>query len=232
MPKDDHYQGRRTEPMFNAPAVVIVVVIAIVALHGLTYFLADKENTRLIYDYAVVPRRFFAPPGSEYAYPNMLAAGLTLVSTAFLHTGWLHVLVNAGMLLAFGAQVARILGPGWRAGGLWLLMFLVSTAAGSAVYLAMAGPDGGAAVGASGGVSGLIGAAFLVGFDGRGRSLISRSFLLMTAAFIGSNALLAFAGPSLVGGGIAWQAHLGGYVAGAVLMLLLLPRPMAPEEAV
>lgn len=218
--------------MFNAPAVVLVAVIAIVALHGLTYFLTDKDYTRLVYDYAVVPRRFFAPPGSEDAYPNIFAAGLTLVSTALLHTGWLHVLVNAGMLLAFGAQVARILGLGWRGAGLWLLVFLGSTAAGSAVYLAAAGASGGAAVGASGGVSGLIGAAFLAGFDGRGRSLVSRSFLLMTAAFIGSNALLAFAGPSLVGSGIAWQAHLGGYVAGALLMLLLMPRAAAPEDAV
>jgi membrane associated rhomboid family serine protease len=204
--------------------------VILVGIQGAISVLSIEDQTQILYDYALVPRRFFAPAGSPDAYPDMAAKLLTLVSTGFLHGGWLHVLVNTGMLLAFGTQVARLLGSGPRGVSLWLLLFLASVIAGSAAYLAIRGVDGGAAVGASGGISGLVGAAFLVGFDGQGRSLVSRSFLMMTAAFALGNGLLALAGPSIAGAGLAWQAHLGGYVAGALIMAVLARRP-APAPA-
>jgi membrane associated rhomboid family serine protease len=90
----------------------------------------------------------------------------------------------------------------------------------------------GAAVGASGGVSGLFAAAFLLDpFTGRRRQLWDRNFLVLTGVFIAINVLLVYAGPMLLGTGIAWEAHAGGYVAGALLMSILplrgLPRPQS-----
>jgi membrane associated rhomboid family serine protease len=223
--------------MFNAPPLVLGVAVGLVALHGLTYLLSSDGQERLIYDYALVPQRFFAPAGSPDAYPNIAAKLLTLVSTGLLHGGWLHVLVNSGMLLAFGAQVLRLLGSGVRGALLWLALLIVSTVAGSLAFLAFDHvlPSGAsAAVGISGGVSGLMGAAFLVGFDGRGGGLASPRFLTMTVAFLLANALLAFGGQSIAGAGIAWQAHVGGYVAGAAMMALLQAprrRPPPVEDA-
>ena len=231
MPKDDNYQGRRTEPMFNAPPLVLGVAVGLVALHGLTYLLAPDEQARLIYDYALVPQRFFAPTGDSDAYPNIGAKLLTLVTTGLLHAGWLHVLVNSGMLLAFGAQVWRLVGWGVRGALLWFALLIVSTVAGSLAYLAFDHflPSGaGAAVGISGGVSGLMGAAFLAGFDGRDSSLASRRFLSMTLAFLLANLVLALGGSAIAGAGIAWQAHVGGYVAGAAMMALLQGRRRQP----
>ena len=222
MPKDDNQP--RGEAMFNAPLIVVIVALGLVVLHGLTYLMSETAYTRLVYDYALVPRRFWAPAGSDDAYPNLIAKLLTLLSTGFLHSGWLHVLVNAGMLLAFGAQVARILGGGIQGAGLWMLLYCVSVVAGSALYLALNGVEHGAAIGASGGVSGLIGAAFIAGFDGQEGGLFSRRFLTMTLAFGLANALLAVASPYLLGAGLAWQAHAGGYVAGALMMAMLLRR--------
>lgn len=220
--------------MFNVPPLVLGVAVGLVALHGATYLLSPDGRQQVLYDYALIPERFFAPAGSPDAYPNIAAKLLTLASTGLLHGGWLHVLVNSGMLLAFGARVERLLGPGPRGGLLWCAMLLVSTVAGSLALLAydrVFGLAAGAAVGISGGVSGLMGAVFLVGFDSRNGVPALRSFLGMSMAFLLANALLAFGGPSLVGAGIAWQAHVGGYVAGAAMMALLLARRRPPPVA-
>jgi membrane associated rhomboid family serine protease len=76
-------------------------------------------------------------------------------------------------------------------------------------------------VGASGGTCGLIAAAFLIEIDGRRRKLGSREFLTTTVVFAAINAVLTFVAPYLFGMGIAWEAHVGGYVAGALLMAVL-----------
>lgn len=225
MAYDDTDQERRGEPMFNAPPLVVGVAVGIVALHALTYLLTPEGRDRLLYDYALVPQRFFAPAGSPDAYPNIFAKLLTLFSTGLLHAGWMHVLVNAGMLLAFGSQARRLLGPGLRGALWWLALLIVSTVAGSAAFLAFDAvlPSGAtAAVGISGGVSGLMGAIFVVAFDPRRGLVISPRFAAMTVAFLLANVLLAFSGSAIAGAGIAWQAHVGGYAAGAAMMALLL----------
>jgi membrane associated rhomboid family serine protease len=60
---------------------------------------------------------------------------------------------------------------------------------------------------------------------------MSRRFLTMTVAFLLANLLLAVGGSSIAGAGIAWQAHVGGYVAGAAMMALLLMRRRPPPVA-
>lgn len=218
---------RQREPIINAPVLVIGMALLLVALHGWTTLgMSIEDQIRLQYDYALVPRRFWAEATAEEAYPNLLAALVTLVSTGFLHGGWLHVIVNAGMLLAFGTPIYRGLGRSWLK---WLALYLGSVIGGSAMYLALTDVTNGAAVGASGGVCGLIAAAFLLDPYGRLQSPLSRSFVMMTLGFAAFNAVITFAGPTLLGMGIAWQAHVGGYIAGAVLMLLLAPRKSLAE---
>lgn len=218
------------EPVFSAPWLVVFMTLLLIALHGATYLLSDSDFVKLQYDYAVVPRRFWEEGQLAHGYPNIFAALITLVSTGFLHAGWLHVLVNAAMLLAFGAQTRRAMGPGAMGDLKWMLLFLGSIVGGSIGYLAAVDVTGPAAVGASGGTSGLMAAAFILDPYGRTVSPLSRGFLVMTVAFAIANLLLVFAGPALIGSGIAWQAHLGGYVAGALLMLALAPRRRRAEE--
>jgi membrane associated rhomboid family serine protease len=129
------------------------------------------------------------------------------------------------MLLALGAPPARYLGGSVTGSGKWMMVFLGAVAAGSAVYVLLAGPDGPPAVGASGGVSGMFAAAFLLHPLGGLRSPLDRNFLAMTGAFAAMNVIMALAGPVLVGGGVAWQAHAGGYVGGALMMALVGRRP-------
>ena len=124
------------------------------------------------------------------------------------------------MLLGVGKPVFEYLertGPTGRngAGYVFLLLFLVSVAGGSVAHLAATYPAGPPAIGASGGVSGLI-AAVLLAQQGARPRLISRTFLGASLVFLVANVVLALVGPSMMGASIAWQAHVGGYVAGAL----------------
>lgn len=226
-PIDDRHPPREPpkEPMFNAPLIVIGMALLLVALHGaVSFLLGDREWVEMMYDYALVPRRFWAEPGSEFAYADLGAKLVTLVTTAFLHGGWMHVLMNSGMLLAFGTPVARTFGHDPIGIGKWLALFLAAVVVGSLFYVAIRGEAGGVAVGASGGVSGFMAAAMLIAPDGTVRSPLSRGFGTFTAIFGVANVALAFAAPMVMGAGLAWEAHAGGYLAGAIFMLLLGPR--------
>jgi membrane associated rhomboid family serine protease len=209
------------EPFFRAPPIVLLTTLALLALYAAYFFTPFDEQQRILYHYALAPERFWAPAGSPKVYDSYAAGLVTLLSTSLLHGNWFHVIVNSLMALSFGAPVARALGPGFLGASKWMLLFVVSVVAGSAFYLALANASTPFAVGASGGTCGLIAAAFLIDFDGRKRKLWSREFLTTTAVFAALNAVLTLAGPYILGMGLAWEAHVGGYVAGALLMAVL-----------
>jgi membrane associated rhomboid family serine protease len=212
---------QRREPMFNAPVVVVGTATLLIVLFAIYFFMGFDEQQRLLYHYALAPERFWAPAGSPKVYDSYPAGLMTLVSTALLHGDWMHVIVNALMVLMFGTPVARALGVGFAGAGKWMLLFVVSIIAGSALYIGLADVQSYPAVGASGGTSGLIAAAFLLDQDGRRRTLWSREFVTLTVVFAVLNAILTLLGPYILGMGLAWQAHVGGYVAGALLMAAL-----------
>lgn len=212
------------QPLFNAPLIVVIMAILLVALYAAYAFAPFNEQQATLYDYALAPERFWAPAGSPDVYPDALSGLMTLVSTALLHGDWLHVIVNSLMLLVFGAPVARAFGKGPSAWGLWMIVFVGSVIGGSAFFLALATVETPWTVGASGGVSGLVAAAGLLDGYGMKQKLWSRRFLAYTAIFAAFNVLLialTIAAPYTLGMGIAWEAHVGGYIAGAVLMSVL-----------
>jgi membrane associated rhomboid family serine protease len=215
----------------HLPAVVLATGAALLLLFAAYSFAPFEERMGLLYDFALAPERFWAPAGSFKVYPDVASALLTLLSTALLHGDWFHVIVNSLMLLQFGIPVARALGPGIAGASAWMLLFVVSIISGSVLYIGLQEVTGPPAVGASGGTSGLIAAAFLLDpYTGRKRSLWSREFLTLTAVFAGINVLLVFAGPYLLGMGIAWEAHAGGYIAGALMMAIFPLRNVHPAR--
>lgn len=224
----DPSQSRR-EPIINAPLVVTATACVLVGLHALMMLASDQEYNGVIVDFALWPKRFWAAAGSDFAYANPLHGPLTLVSTALLHSGWMHVLTNAAMLLAFGAATARYLGSGWGGASRWVLLLLASIIAGSLLYVVVRGAEGMPAMGASGGASGLMAATFLIGPDGRLRSPISRQFLGVSLAFAFVNLILVLIGPQMLGAPIAWEAHAGGYLGGAAMMIILAPQYLKPR---
>ena len=148
-----------------------------------------------------------------------IPALLTLVTYAFLHGGWVHLLFNALLLAGLGLPVATVMGPARFVG------FFLATAIGAGIaHAAWHWSEPSIAVGASGVVFGVAAArawlmAAMRGIAGRER----HHFLLRQAAsWMLVNALIWLAGAlyadvSGTGIAIAWAAHAGGYVAGALL---------------
>ncbi len=209
------------QPILNAPLLVIGVAVMLVLLHTAFEFASPIDQLAISFDYALAPQRFWAPAGSDDVYPSAAAGLLTLLSSGLLHADWLHVLVNSMMLLALGTPVARALGENVAGAAAWMLLFLVSVIGGSALYLALATVDSPYLIGASGGVSGLFAAAFLLDPRGGKRTLWSKPFVGMTIAFAIANAALVLVAPFMLGMGVSWEAHAGGYIAGALVMALL-----------
>jgi membrane associated rhomboid family serine protease len=219
--------GEKRSPIIDAPVLVVLTSILLVGMHTAFAFASIDQQERILWDYALVPGRFWAAAGSSYVYPDHISGLLTLVSSSLLHADWQHVIINAAMLLVFGWPVARALGQNARGWALWMLLFVGSVVGGSGLYLALVDADAPLVIGASGGVSGLLAAYFLLDPWGGKRPLWSPRFVVFSTIFVLANLLLVFLEPHLSGMIISWQAHLGGYIAGAILMTLVPVRAHA-----
>jgi membrane associated rhomboid family serine protease len=128
--------------------------------------------------------------------------------------------MNAVAALAFGPPVARLYGGGARGTLAFFAFYLVCGVLAGLGYAAVDFGNVGA-VGASGAISGLVGAAARI-VQGRGRigSLFGSTMIAMTVGWMFANYVLGALGltPGAMGMQVAWQAHLFGYVAGALLV--------------
>lgn len=216
-------------PIINAPPLLAALVIVFLIAHGVRAYGGDSINLQMLYHGAVYPERFWGTLGmgdviagvnSAPAYNGPIPLVFSLFATAFLHGDWLHVVLNSAIFVAAGKPVYEAFSQG-RGGGatLFLSLFFLSVGAGSLLYLAGNYPDGPIAIGASGGVSGIIAAVLLMQgrkSGGPPARILSAPFLRVSAAFIIGNLILWVAGPAILGMNIAWQAHIGGYIMGAV----------------
>lgn len=147
-----------------------------------------------------------------------------LVSAAFLHGGLTHLGFNMYALYLFGPSLEREVGslP-------FAAMYVASALAGGAAYY-VSDPHG-VAVGASGAIFGLFGAWLVASYRGRHTSM-GRANLRHMLVLLGLNLVIGF----LPGTNIAWQAHLGGLVGGAVIAFVwslpALRNRQAPRTAV
>lgn len=126
-----------------------------------------------------------------------------LITTAFLHSGLMHIMFNMWALYILGPGIERQVGSLPFAG-----LYLASALLGSVAYVAF---NSGPAVGASGAVFGLFGAWLASSWRAR-HSVAGRSQLQSIGVILGINLLLPLAVPR-----IAWEAHVGGLVAGFVI---------------
>jgi membrane associated rhomboid family serine protease len=199
-------------PVTNA-LVAINAVIAVILLVPVWW-------QHAVFAGAMVPARFGADETTFTGLGVMVPAILTPISAAFLHGGIAHVALNMLMLLLIGKMVERVLG-----GGLYLLLYFVGAYA-AALAEWVAGPASMTPViGASGAISAIIG-AYVIQFPnkkpknwGPVPASIARPLHLL-AAWAALNLALGFVAPDL-GLGIAIWSHIGGFIAG-----LLLVRPL------
>jgi len=227
-------RNSRRPPIINAPPWVTALALVLLAAHGGRVLLSAGLEDALLWNVALIPERFWGwlgaslPPGAAEPYSNAFSAIAPVFTMAFVHGDWVHVGLNTAMLLGVGKPVYEYLertrGRGCnRSGELFLFLFFISVAGGSLAHLAANYPVGQPAIGASGGVSGLI-AIVLMAQQGAAPRLASRPFIGGSVVFLVANLVLAAIGPEMLGAGIAWQAHVGGYVAGALAFRLLMWR--------
>jgi len=224
-------ESRRAPPMINAPPFVTALALGIIALHGARLLLGSSMDMFFVDLGGVFPDRFWGwatgqqIPGGYAPYDNALAALIPLAGTALVHGSWSHVLMNTIMLIAVGKPVysvfARLKRSQLNVSLAFLGLFIAGVVGGSLAHLVSHYPTGAPAIGASGGVSGLIAAALMIQ-NGLPARILERRFLTASAVFFVGNLVLAFLGPSMFGSAIAWQAHIGGYLAGALLFRVMV----------
>ena len=156
--------------------------------------------------YAFLNGAFWRPVATGAAYPLFDEQWLTMyVSHAFLHGGIVHVALNSTVLLALGKHIAARTGP-WSL----LALFVVSAVAGALGFQVLSTSNA-PMVGASGAVFGFLGLWLYWDFIHRRRRRLSITPVLKTiVGLIAANVLIYFA----FSGTLAWEAHLGGFVAG------------------
>lgn len=202
----DDFQPRRREPVLSAPWPPLLLGLLLVAL----YATQGVWGGPFVYDmYALIPARVTAGEGGG------------LLTHLFLHGSWAHVLMNAAGLLAFGAGVLNLLGRGARGVTAFSLFYLACGLVAGAAFVALQPTADYPVVGASGAVSGLMGAASrLIERPGVLSGFRSPPAVAMAAAFGVINLAAAMFGtlPGAGGASIAWEAHLAGYVAGLLLI--------------
>lgn len=230
------------EPLFNTPPVVGWTIAALVAIHvARVLVIGGDAETQMLLLFAFIPARYDAS-FTQVDFPGGFAADLwTFITYAGLHGDYMHLGVNCIWLLAFGSAVA------WRFGGVRFLAFMAATAAaGALTHLVMHFGEINPMIGASGAISGLTAAAVrfvfeaggpLGAFRRRGRAAFavpavplvdvfrSPQIMVFVAIWFGINFLYALTA-WISGGGspVAWEAHIGGFIAGLVLFRLFDPK--------
>ena len=205
------------EPVFNAPWQAVAVVVLIMGGYALqTLFPPDA----ILGAYAFSPANLV--PGRWE----------TLITSIFLHGNWAHAMMNAAFALAFSAPLARLFGPKVEGALLFFTFYVLAGVLANLGYAAVHPGGGGLVVGASGAVSGLMGAAArLIAGRGRPGPILSRPVLGMGGGWVVINVIIALVGGSFLPGsgsaGVAWEAHIAGFIVG-VLMIGPFAR-FAPE---
>jgi membrane associated rhomboid family serine protease len=147
----------------------------------------------------------------------------TVITSIFLHGSWAHAMMNGAFALAFAAPLARLFGPKVEGALLFFGFYVLAGVLANLGYAAVHPGGQGLIVGASGAVSGLMGAtARLMGGGGRPGPLFSKPVLGMGGGWLVINLIIAVVGGSFLPGagsaGVAWEAHLAGFVAGVLLI--------------
>jgi len=203
---DDNTQ-RRTFP---------VVTFVLIGLNVLVFLIELSGGDQFIVDWAFIPARFAQNPEAN---------AVTIFSAMFMHGGWFHLFGNMLFLWIFGDNVED------RFGHLkFLIFYLLAGIAATFAQFAVSPGSGIPNVGASGAIAGVLGAYILLFPQSRVNVLLGQQIVAMPAFIVLGMwiALQLVSGVGTIGytdesadmGGIAYMAHIGGFVAGLAMTFL------------
>ncbi|MGH7614801.1 MAG: rhomboid family intramembrane serine protease [Gemmatimonadales bacterium] len=230
------------------PAVVTVAIVALnvlawVFLEGLG---TERALTAAVCNYGLIPGEVLQllPPGSgiqmgpgAFCLVDPGPQYWTVLSSMFMHGGWMHIIGNMVFLWVFGNNIEDAMGHGRFA-----VFYLVCGVAAAAAQIAVNPTSAIPMVGASGAISGVLGGYLLLYPRVRVHALLALGIYfsritLPAYVMLGYWILLQILGslPALGGqetGGTAFLAHIGGFVAGLVLIRLFAKREYLEQRKV
>ena len=203
-PIGDDNSSRRTVPLVTYGLIVLNVLFFFVELSG---------GDAFIMRWAFVPSRFLANPVGDF---------LTLFTSMFMHAGWVHLGGNMLYLWIFGDNVEDRFGH-----VKFIIFYLISGLAATFAQLAFSLDSNVPNLGASGAIAGVLGAYLVMFPQGRVQVLMGRGIIPVPALMVIGLwfVLQLFSGIGSIGGttetgGVAYMAHIGGFIAGFVLTFL------------
>jgi membrane associated rhomboid family serine protease len=210
---------RDTQPSYQRPVVTILIILinAVVFLHE--FSLDDYSRNYFIANYGLIPVRASAHP-------------LTFLTSMFLHGGWMHIIGNMWFLWIFGDNVEEALGH-----VKYFAFYILCGLAAAMMQVFFNADSRLPMVGASGAIAGVMG-AYLVKFPQSRIVTLIFVFIFFTTVEVPAVLMLLywffiqlFSGVGTIGyshlsqGGTAWFAHVGGFIAGIILVVVMGTRP-------
>lgn len=223
---------RDDTPRFSTPYITyfIIALNTVIFLFEWSVGLQDQRMLNaLIYEFGVVPRNVTAALGGSPHF-DLAGAFIPVLTSMFLHGSWLHIIGNMWVLWIFGDNIEDYLGhfP-------YLLFYLVSGFAASIAHILLNLGSKIPSVGASGAIAGVMGAYFVLYPRARVLTIVPLivfftfwwlpAWIVLGYWFLVqflSGAATSIAETSQTTGGVAFWAHVGGFVAG-ILLIKLMP---------
>jgi membrane associated rhomboid family serine protease len=211
---------RDDNPSELRPVVTVSLIVICTLMYLWQVSLGPRRGEEIVHALGLIPSALFGlqhlPPELELVPPS-----LTIVTSMFLHGSWMHLIGNMLYLWIFGDNVEDAMGH-----GRFLVFYLLC---GAAAAFAQALPDPQSTVpmlGASGAISGVLGAYLMLYPHARVLVVIPLGFFLQTARLPAGVVLLLWFGLQFLSsvlaapgsGGVAFRAHVGGFIAGVVLV--------------
>ncbi len=204
--------------------IVFIVMCVLVFLWQLSF--GAQGGQRIVYALGVVPASLLGQ-GQLPAELSLVSPWMTVFTSMFMHGGWMHLIGNMLYLWIFGDNVEDSMGH-----GRFVVFYLLC---GIAAVLAQALPDPSSTIpmiGASGAISGVLGAYLLLYPHARVLVAIPLGFYLHTMRIPAGLVLVLWFGLQLLSsamaqpgqGGVAFRAHIGGFIAGMILIPLFKQR--------
>lgn len=207
------------QPIFNIPSPVGSLIGFTVLVHVALLLLSESAARAIYFKLVFYPGYSFSGAGFEN---DPVAYILSPVGYALLHAGWVHLLINMAWLLVFGSAVARRMSSGW-----FLLFYAIGALSGSMTMLLMHGSHSGPIIGASAAVAAVSGALVALTLRPRpDQPPPPRPFHMRSTAigfvivYLVMNILTGIIPPEAMNasGRVAWEAHLGGFAVGILIM--------------
>jgi len=218
LPIGDDDSDRRFAPLINYVLIAINVLV-FVFLQGM------GGNEKFTYAFSTVPAEILT--GKDIAAgvlePTPVPVYFTLITSMFMHGGWAHLLGNMLFLWVFGDNIENRIGH-MR----YLIFYLVCGIIASLSHVFVSGSDSLVpSLGASGAISGVLGGYLLLFPSRRVRVIMGRG-ITTVPAFVALGIWIVFQvisqlgvlGGDQGGGGVAYAAHIGGFIAGLALIKL------------